>query len=32
MRPREVVQVWVEAFNRREVNGLAAFYSEGATN
>lgn len=32
MRPREVVEAWVDAFNRREVDRLASFYSEDATN
>jgi SnoaL-like domain len=32
MRPRELVQAWVEAFNRRDIDRLAAFYSEAATN
>lgn len=30
--PREIVQIWVEAFNRRDVDGLAALYTETATN
>jgi len=32
MRPRELVQAWVDAFNRRDVDSLAAFYSENAIN
>lgn len=32
MRPRELVEAWVGAFNRRDVERLAGFYSEGATN
>jgi limonene-1,2-epoxide hydrolase len=32
MSPRELVEHWVNAFNRRDVDALAAFYSEGATN
>jgi hypothetical protein len=32
LQPRELVQAWVEAFNRADVDALAAFYSEGATN
>ena len=32
MRPSELVQAWVDAFNRREIDQLAAFYSETATN
>jgi limonene-1,2-epoxide hydrolase len=30
--PREVVRAWVEAFNRAEVDGLAALYAEDAIN
>ena len=32
MTPREVVELWVQAFNRRDTAGLAAFYSEDAVN
>jgi limonene-1,2-epoxide hydrolase len=32
MRPRELIKAWVEAFNRRDVEQLAAFYREDATN
>lgn len=32
MTPRELVEAWVGAFNQRDVDKLAAFYSEGATN
>jgi len=32
MTPRELVQAWVDTFNRRDVNRLASFYSEDATN
>jgi limonene-1,2-epoxide hydrolase len=32
MKPRQVVQAWVEAFNRADVEALAAFYSPDATN
>ncbi len=32
MRPRELVEAWVDAFNRRDVDQLAAFYNETATN
>ena len=32
MEPRELVQAWVEAFNRADVAALAAMYSEDATN
>jgi ketosteroid isomerase-like protein len=32
MEPRELVQAWVEAFNRADVAALAALYSEDGTN
>jgi limonene-1,2-epoxide hydrolase len=32
MSPRELVQHWVNSFNRRDVDALAAFYSQDATN
>jgi len=32
MRPRELIKAWVEAFNRRDVEAIAAFYREDATN
>jgi limonene-1,2-epoxide hydrolase len=32
MKPRELVQVWVEAFNRAEVDTLASLYHEDAIN
>jgi|ERR1700685_4021733 limonene-1,2-epoxide hydrolase len=32
MTPRELVEAWVDAFNQRDADKLAAFYSEGATN
>jgi limonene-1,2-epoxide hydrolase len=32
MRPRQLVQTWVEAFNRADVDALASFYSEDAVN
>ena len=32
MKPREVVELWVQAFNRSDADALAAFYSEGAVN
>lgn len=32
MSPKEVVQCWVEAFNRADVDALAAMYAEDATN
>lgn len=32
MKPRELVEAWVEAFNQRDVDRLASFYREDATN
>ncbi len=32
MRPKQVVELWVEAFNRADADGLAALYAEEATN
>jgi limonene-1,2-epoxide hydrolase len=32
MTPRELVKVWVDVFNQRDADKLAAFYSEDATN
>jgi limonene-1,2-epoxide hydrolase len=32
MRPKELVQKWVEAFNRADVNALADLYAEDAVN
>jgi uncharacterized protein (TIGR02246 family) len=32
MQPRQVVQAWVDAFNRADPDGLAAFYAEDAVN
>lgn len=32
MTPRELVRSWVEAFNRGDVDALAAFYTEDAIN
>jgi len=32
MKPRELVQAWVEAFNCADVDALASFYSDDATN
>ena len=32
MTPRELIKAWVEAFNKRDVERMAAFYSEDATN
>lgn len=30
--PEEVVQAWVEAFNRADVEALAALYADNAVN
>ena len=32
MQPKSLVQAWVEAFNRADVDALAAFYAEDAVN
>jgi ketosteroid isomerase-like protein len=32
MRPKELVQRWVEAFNRQDVQEIAAFYHDDAVN
>ena len=32
MEPRELVKLWVDAFNRGDVDTLADFYSQDATN
>ncbi len=32
MTPRAVLEKWIALFNAADVNGLAALYSEGATN
>jgi limonene-1,2-epoxide hydrolase len=32
MSPKEVVQAWVQAFNRADVDALAGFYAQSATN
>jgi limonene-1,2-epoxide hydrolase len=32
MRPKELVQAWVEAFNKADVPALVSFYSETAIN
>ena len=32
MTPRGLIKAWVEAFNKRDVERMAAFYSEDATN
>jgi limonene-1,2-epoxide hydrolase len=32
MRPKQVVQAWVEAFNTADADKIAAFYTENAVN
>jgi limonene-1,2-epoxide hydrolase len=32
MEPRQLVQAWVEAFNRADIDALASFYTENAIN
>jgi limonene-1,2-epoxide hydrolase len=32
MRPLQVVEAWIEAFNQRDVDRLAAFYADDAIN
>lgn len=32
MRPRGLVRLWVEAFNRGDAEALAALYTEDAVN
>lgn len=32
MKPKELVQRWVDAFNRADTDALASFYSENAVN
>ena len=32
MQPRQLVQAWVDAFNRADPEALAAFYAEDAVN
>jgi limonene-1,2-epoxide hydrolase len=32
MQPRQLVQAWVEAFNRADADALAAFYADNAVN
>jgi limonene-1,2-epoxide hydrolase len=32
MKPGQLVEAWVEAFNRADVDALAAFYAEDAVN
>jgi limonene-1,2-epoxide hydrolase len=32
MKPRQLVQAWVEAFNRADLDALTAFYADDAVN
>ena len=32
LRPKEVVQLWVDAFNNHDVEAITALYHENATN
>jgi len=32
MQPKDVVRLWIEAFNRADIDALAALYEENATN
>lgn len=32
MQPRQLVEAWIEAFNRADPDALAAFYADDATN
>lgn len=32
MPPRDLVRLWVEAFNRADADGLASFYADNAVN
>ncbi len=32
MQPKEVIQAWVEAFNRADARSLSALYAENAVN
>lgn len=32
MSPRQVVEAWIEAFNRADIDALAALYAEDAVN
>ena len=31
-KPKDVLQAWIEAFNRADADALAAMYADGATN
>jgi limonene-1,2-epoxide hydrolase len=32
MKPRQLIQAWVEAFNRADIDALTSFYTENAIN
>lgn len=32
MQPKEIVQEWVEAFNRADADAVSAFYAEDSVN
>ncbi len=32
MRPKQIVQAWVDAFNRRDADQIASLYTEDAVN
>lgn len=32
MRPRDVVKIWIDAFNRADIDALAALYTPDAVN
>ena len=32
LRPKEVVQLWVDAFNKHDVEAITTLYHENATN
>ena len=32
LRPKEVVRLWVDAFNKHDVEAITALYHENATN
>jgi ketosteroid isomerase-like protein len=32
MEPQDLIKLWVDTFNRQDVEGLAAFYSDDAVN
>ncbi len=32
MTPKELIQIWIERFNRTDIEGLAGLYAEDAAN